>query len=312
MKWFLEEAVEPHKVRISHGDKSLFMGSCFSENVYQKGRSFGMNFYNSKFGTIFHPIVIARILQDTLLDNSVEHILERDNRFYSWDGYSKFNANSKEELQKKVENERQVLKKHLSSCKFLFLTFGTAKGYINRDGLLVANCHKLPSKDFTTELSVLSPLKKIYIDLFDQIKTINPTIEIVLTVSPVRHAKDGLVSNNRSKARLLQLCEELEKIDIVSYFPAYEMVVDELRDYRFYTSDLVHPNDSAINYVWQKFQNTFFSEETVRLGKEVEKRRAFFNHVPIAELNESELELRRNKKEELTSFLEAHPEVVWE
>lgn len=311
MKWFLEEKIESFNTQISHGDKAIFLGSCFSENIYTKGKLAGLSFVNSNFGTIFHPLPIARNLQDAILENKVERVVERDDRFYTWDASSKFKGNTAEFLSAAIDAERDRLQQHLKECKFLFITLGTSKGYRNKDGLLVANCHKIPQNQFSSELTPVSEMVRVYRDLIEQINQFNPSLQVVLTVSPVRHSKDGLITNNRSKARLLQLCEELEKIDQVSYFPAYEMVVDELRDYRFYNSDLIHPNDDAVNYVWEKFQEVYLSNSSVRLCNEVEKKRAFFNHKPSGEENQKEKKLRSQKEKELEQFLLEHPEIDW-
>jgi len=130
-------------------------------------------------------------------------------------------------------------------------------------------------------------------------------------VSPVRHSKEGLTQNNRSKARLLLLCEELSKINQVSYFPAFEMVMDELRDYRFYTADKVHPTEEAVQYVWSKFQETYFKEETKQLALEVQKKRQFFNHRLLNEPTEKERLLFLEKEIELKNFLSQNSQIDW-
>lgn len=311
MKWFLEEAVQAHSKQILHGDEALFLGSCFSEHILQMGRKSGFHFSSTKFGTIFHPLPIARILAESISETEDTRILERDGRYYSWDAYSKFNANSKKELLTKIEEERKGLYYKLKQAKFLFLTFGTAKAYTNSDGIVVANCHKMPAEKFREELTDLTTLIKVYTDLVDKIKGLNPELEIVLTVSPVRHAKEGLVVNNRSKARLLLMCEELAQIKGVSYFPAYEMVMDELRDYRFFTEDLVHPNNAAVKYVWKKFQEVYIADTALKIAKQVEKYRSYFEHIPLNEENENELKLRSRKTQELKDFLASNPKISW-
>jgi hypothetical protein len=311
MQWFLNEAVKTHSKQLSHGDKALFIGSCFSEHIYQKGRNGGFNFLNTKFGTIFHPLPIARILLNTIEGKKEERLLERDNRFYSWDAYSKFNAETKAEMSTKLVEERFLLNESLNQAKFLFITLGTAKEYVNQEGTVVANCHKLPPNNFTSQLTDLALLIDEYKILIRKLKYFNPEIEIVLTVSPVRHSKDGLITNNRSKARLLMLCEELSSMEGVSYFPAYEMVVDELRDYRFYAEDLVHPNAVAVNYVWEKFQETYMEKPALLVAKKVEKYRNYFNHIPLNSENDIELEARSRKKEDLDHFLKANPKIIW-
>ncbi len=310
MKWFLEETVEPHPKKIQHGNKVLFMGSCFSENIYDKGRKAGLSFLNSKFGTLFHPIPIARVLTQSIENITEERILERNGKFYSWDAYTKLNASSREDIINQLKTERENIHQILKKADFLFITFGSSKSY-SLDGEIVANCHKFRGNQFVSKLTPVAEILELYLKLIDRIRKINPNIEIVLTVSPVRHSKEGLITNNRSKARLLLLCEELAKSEKVSYFPAYEMVIDELRDYRFYGQDMVHPNNTAVDYVWGKFQNVFLSSETKELANEVSKRRLYFDHLPSSEESKTEKDLRKEKEQELRNFLKTHPQIVW-
>lgn len=310
MKWFLEEPIPVSATKIQHGDICLFMGSCFSENIFEKGKRAGLHFLNSQFGTLFHPLAIARNLINALDGNYVDRIHYADGRYYSWDAYTKFNQSSEENLRSALLQERNRIKEILSSARFLFLTFGSAKAY-KLEGEVVANCHKAPAIDFEVELSDLSEMVDVYRALFQSIRIINPDLQIVCSVSPVRHSREGLIVNNRSKARLLLLCEELAKIDTVDYFPAYELVIDQLRDYRFYSSDLVHPNSDAIAFIWEKFQETFLTTETISLIKEVEKRRTYFEHRSIHSETDRERQIRSEKERELEYFLKLHPQILW-
>ena len=312
MKWFLEDKVEPHSTKISHGEEVLFFGSCFSDNIVQKGQHFGLKFLNTKFGTIFHPLPLARIISKSISKSKETRVFEHRDRYYSWDASSKWNGNNPNDFKAEVEAEYAFIGNKLKTAKFIFITFGTAKEYALSDGLVVANCHKMSADTFTSSLSELKSLIDGYKNLVNELHAHNPDLEIVLTVSPVRHSKDGLTTNNRSKARLLMLCEELSHLDKVNYFPAYEMIVDELRDYRFYTSDLVHPNAEGIRYVWKKFQESFLDVKTLELGEKVVKYRSFFSHRPINEPTDNERNIRLKKQNELNDFLSQHPQIFWE
>ena len=311
MNWFLEEKIEPSEHKISFGDTVLFLGSCFSENIYLKGKESGLHFLNSQFGTIFHPIPLVRILNDVVDEIEESRILSNNDRFFSWDASSKWNGLSLEKFQSEMKDERLRLFATLKKAKFLFLTFGTSKEYRIGDDLIVANCHKMPSSSFRSDWTSISEMEESYTVMFSKLFAFNPNIQVVLTVSPVRHSKDGLTQNNRSKARLLLLCEELSKIEQVSYFPAYEMVMDELRDYRFYTADKVHPTEEAVQYVWSKFQETYFKEETKQLALEVQKKRQFFNHRHLNEPTDKERLLFLKKETELKNFLSQNPQINW-
>ncbi len=309
MKWFLEETYPPSKESIEYGDGVVFLGSCFSQNIHDKGKKLGFNFTTTNHGTIFHPIPLARIISEAIKKKDVHRILEQDGRFFSWDASHKLFAQTEKGLISSLEEEKSVLKRELKAAKFLFITFGTAKAY-SKDKLVVANCHKIPVNQFEIELSDLNQLIDIYTSLINDLLNFNPNLNIVFTVSPVRHSKDGLIVNNRSKSRLLMLCEELEKMDNVSYFPAYEIVLDQLRDYRFFTSDLVHPTEDAVKYVWQIFEKVYFTEKTIILKSTFEKFKSFFGHFPIHRENQRELLIRKQKEIDFKEFLLSNPEIL--
>lgn len=311
MKWFLDEAVSPHQQLIAHGDQVLFIGSCFSEHIYAKGREAGFNFENTRFGTLFHPVPIARILNECIAESEECRIIQRDNRFYTWDAFSKFNGESEEDLRVEIQNERAKIRSALQTARFLFITLGTAKEYKTEDGLTVANCHKFPANFFSSQLSDITEMQALYSVLIENLNTFNPNLEIVFTVSPVRHSKEGLVQNNRSKARLLMLCEKLTEFENVYYFPAYEILMDELRDYRFYAEDLVHPNSTAIDYVWGKFNQMFITPEAQNLAKNVLKKRKFFTHKSSDVNKELERTVHLQKMNDLQTFLKLNPTIKW-
>jgi len=311
MKWFLEEKYPAAKSSIDFGDGAVFLGSCFSQDICEKGQRLGFNFQETLFGTIFHPIPIARILLESLKKVDSNRIIENNGRFFSWDATTKLYADSEANIQAILGEERLKLKESLKEAKFLFLTFGSAKGYVNLEKLVVANCHKIPSNQFEVEITEVDQLVSTYQKLIEILQNYNPSLEIVLTVSPVRHSRDGLIENNRSKSRLLLLCEELTKIEKVSYFPAYELVIDQLRDYRFYSSDLVHPNKEAVDYVWNVFEEVYFTQSTKEIAGKIDKFRSYFEHLPIHIENEHDTDVRFKKESELKSFLTTHPEIIW-
>lgn len=171
----------------------------------------------------------------------------------------------------------------LKSADFLFITLGTMIGYQMIDtNEIVANCHKLPASQFTKTESTLEECFSILDPLFVQLWDNNPDLNIVLTVSPVRHIKDGIIKNSRSKAKLIMLCDQLvNSHPKVSYFPAYEWMVDDLRDYRFYEKDLIHPNEQAIDYIWEKFGAVYFEPKTTDLLQKIEKINRAKQHKPF-------------------------------
>jgi hypothetical protein len=178
----------------------------------------------------------------------------------------------------------------LRTASYLVVTFGTAYVYrLKKNGMVVANCHKLPASDFVRERLTVGDIVDEWSVLLEDLWRVNPSLKIICTVSPVRHGKDGAHPNQISKATLL-LAEEVltgQYSGQVSYFPAYEIMMDELRDYRFYAEDMIHPSSQAIDYIWERFGDTYMDQETRSLMKEVDLVNRNLNHTPFNTANES-------------------------
>jgi lysophospholipase L1-like esterase len=311
MKWSLPAIEAKSDWKISFGDLVLLIGSCFSQNIQSKASWEGHRFQNPDYGTIFHPSVIARILKEAIESQKIYRSFSRDEHWFTWDASSTMSAATEEMLHQKLLKEQELLFKHLSNAKVLVLTFGTSWAYRNTESnILVANCHKMDQFLFVKELTPLDQLVDEMEEVCKQLKKINPELKILLTVSPVRHIKDGLVENNRSKARLLLLCERLSLLPDLSYFPSYEIMIDELRDYRFYNEDMIHPNAQAIDEIWNRFSMTYMDDGSLKLSKKVLKLRNFFTHRGIVN-NQKHREEQVQKEVELSEFLRLHPEVIW-
>ena len=305
MKFRTEIKLDKLNTNVSHSDSILAIGSCFVENIGVKLSHLKFNIDVNPFGIIFNPYSIAKILNNGLnrpidLDRECD-VLEQNGVFKSYDYHSKFNANSYNEFIKNVDDNNLKINEQLKNNSHLFLTFGTAWIYRLIDSnKVVANCQKVPQLNFTKELLDLNDLINVYSQLVKQIVDVNPKIKIVLTVSPVRHIKDGFVENNQSKSTLLLLCKALAddfKQNII-YFPSYEIQMDDLRDYRFYNADLIHPNQSAVDYIFEQFSNSFFTMKTNELNKKIEKLNRLENHRFLS-ATESEINAHKVKIESL-------------
>jgi hypothetical protein len=255
--------------KINHQSKLMAIGSCFVENIGNRLKEFKFNIYVNPFGIIFNPYSIAKILSNTINDelNFNTQFIERNNSFYSYDFHSKFNASSANELLDKIKSTNKKTSQSLINTNVLMLTFGTAWIYKHiSSNQIVANCHKIPQKEFNKSLLDLDELKILYQKIFAVLLSQNYNLKIVLTVSPVRHLKDGFIENNQSKSILLLLCKFLADTfpKHVVYFPSYELVMDDLRDYRFYNSDMIHPTQQAVEYIFEKFSHTYFEEITLK------------------------------------------------
>jgi hypothetical protein len=259
--------------QISHSSKILSLGSCFAECMGKRLQRLQFDTLSNPFGTLYNPISIFQNLSnclDATLDKA--QVLETRNTFYHYQFHSQVLASSKNELLEKIDTIQKETKTRIHESKFLFLTLGTSYVYFLNENS-VANCHKMPLKNFTKRFLSVKEITSQFELLLTKLKKANPEIQIILTVSPVRHIKDTLELNSVSKAILRLACHYIaEKHQkIVAYFPAYELLTDDLRDYRFYADDLIHPNNQAENYIWEKFSTMFFSEETISTNIEIEE-----------------------------------------
>tara|TARA_B110000305_G_scaffold242116_1_gene320074 strand:- start:18170 stop:19108 length:939 start_codon:yes stop_codon:yes gene_type:complete len=297
---------------IKYDDSVVLLGSCFSDSMTSHFQHSGFNALSNPFGTLFHPIAIANTIKASLTNSTEVNVLERDGIFFSWDSGSKIHAYSKEDLKLKVIAARTELKNHLEKANLLVITFGTSLGYRNSElNQIVGNCHKQPSELFEKELSSFDEMSKAWTEVVKEIRAVNYLIEIVYTVSPVRHKKEGLVENNRSKARLIELSHSIIGHN-ASYFPSYEILIDELRDYRFYTKDFLHPSGEAVEYIWEKFKNYLFNDETQELIAEIEKVKSLINHKSLHP-NSAADQIRIQKAKEQQLLLSSkYPSIYWE
>ncbi|MCG8490951.1 MAG: GSCFA domain-containing protein, partial [Sneathiellales bacterium] len=241
---------------IDYQSKLLLLGSCFAENIGEKLNYFQFQSLQNPFGILYHPLAMESLVERALNHKTFQddEVFEMEGMWYSFEAHSDLRSAEKQVLVKKLNKVLQTILQHLQSASHLVITLGTAWAYRHRStGKLVANCHKVPQKEFSKELLTVQTLKDSLENLLSMVEKINPDLQIIFTISPVRHLKDGFVENQRSKANLISAVHQMQTRPTVSYFPAYEIMMDELRDYRFYGKDMVHPNDLAVDYIWDKF-----------------------------------------------------------
>lgn len=275
MKSMLDIQIPDSNFSMQHGDKVVLLGSCFSDNLVPHFENAGYLAIGNPAGTIFHPSAIATILTDAIAQNTDAVALNRGDLWFDWRTSGQIFGYSEEQLQQKVSGMFESLHRSLKESKLLLVTFGTAWGYRLESGKLVGNCHKMSGDLFQKELTSLRVLLDEWKSCMDLLKEFNPALNIVYTISPVRHVRDGLIENNRSKARLIELVHNLPDS---SYFPSYEIVNDVLRDYRYFNADLVHPNSQAIEVVWDALSKSIFDEETRNLNEGVMKLNKMKSH----------------------------------
>jgi len=274
------------KRQITHQTPVIMMGSCFTDNVGDKLTKYLFDVVVNPFGVTYNPLSVKKgISQFLTRDMYKEEDLKLHNElWFSFDHYTKYSATKKEEALRKINTDFSNAKQKLQSAGFLIITFGTAFSYRYKEtGEIVCNCHKIPASQF--ERSMISPKSIIqeYEELINQLLEVNPDLQVIFTVSPVRHLKDGLIENQRSKASLLLAVNEIIQLfpDTAQYFPSYEIMMDDLRDYRFYDTDLVHPNDQAINYIWDRFVETVIAPDSQEIITKVDPLLKARSHRPL-------------------------------
>lgn len=299
------------KLQIEYTDKIISMGSCFAENIGNKLQKSFFDVAINPFGVLYNPLSITQNLE-ILLDEKLfleDDLFQYQSLWRSFSHSTHFTSISPNET---LDNINKSIKKgadYLKNGKVLLLTFGTAWIFEHKEtSEIVANCHKLPAKNFNRRRLSVEEIVKSLQNIISKIRTINPTLEIVFSVSPIRHWKDGAHENSVSKSTLhLAVNRLVEEIQATHYFPAYELMMDELRDYRFYAVDMLHPSESAIDYIWLRFSETYFSTTTFSIKKEMEQFYADLNHLPLhPDTNEfQQFQLSVTKKRE--NLLQKYP-----
>ncbi|MEJ6792127.1 MAG: GSCFA domain-containing protein [Lacinutrix sp.] len=269
--------------QIDYESKLLLLGSCFSENIGSKFQYYKFQSISNPFGILFHPKAIERILERAIHNKKFDEsdVFFNNEQWHSFDVHSQLSNPSKKQLLINLNKNLELINKQITNATHVVITLGTAWVYnLISTGNTVANCHKIPQKEYNKILLSTKDVVKGLQATLNSIKTINSNASIIFTVSPVRHIKDGFVDNTLSKAHLISAIHQLTNKDTF-YFPSFEIMLDELRDYRFYNSDMLHPNNTAIEYIWEKFIDVWMSSETKNIMKEVEVIQMGMQHRPF-------------------------------
>ena len=316
VKFKLTLSTHPSNASIAYQQKTMLIGSCFTENMVAKLKYHLFETLENPHGILFNPVSVKNAIGDYISNkqyNEKELFLLND-VWNSWHHHSRFSGIAKEDALDKINNSIKEAHTFLKSANHLIITLGSAWLYtLNENvpahaGSVVANNHKAPASWFTKRL--MRP-DELYTDLnvlVEALQKFNPTLHIIFTISPVRHLREGLIENNRSKAVLIQAVHDLiEAQTNVEYFPAYEYVIDDLRDYRFYAEDLVHPNYTATNYVWEKLVETYFAVDTQMLMKQVAEMQLALHHKPFFAGSSEHQKFIHSCIEKGESLLAKHP-----
>lgn len=267
MKFRTEISVSPSPFLIHHSMPLLTIGSCFSDNIGHKLVESGFMAWPNPFGAVYNPISISRLI-DISLQNRVDEsllLIQHNGLWHSLHHHGKFSHANRESLLSTLKKLHQQVAHFLQKCQYIFITWGSAEVYEwNETHTIVANCHKIPASFFHQRLLKIEEITKSFTILYNTLQQHNPTARIVLSISPVRYLNESFFKNHLNKARLFLAAEEIltQYPEKVLYFPAYEIMMDDLRDYRFYADDLRHPSPPAIEYIWEKFCIMFFDPST--------------------------------------------------
>ncbi len=296
-----------HQVNIKQA--IVLMGSCFAEEIGAKLEERKFNALTNPHGILYNPISICNALTDYIQDKKYtkEDIFLHEELWRSFNHHGKFVSADANICLENINHHVSQAHHQLKEAKWLLVTFGSSFAYTHNKQI-VANCHKLPSSQFEKILISKQQITDAWQKQLAVLKEFNPQINVLLTISPVRYIRDGIIENNRSKGILLDAVHTLvEQNTNCFYFPAYEIVIDELRDYRFFKEDLVHPNQLAINYVWQRFSDALCDEETKNFMTDYEPILKSLQHKDLQEGTIASLKFKKHLEEKQTELKNKYP-----
>ena len=301
----------PKAEPFGYDDRVMLCGSCFVENIGKKLKDARFNVLINPFGILFNSGSLAKSLED-IMDNkpfTEDELVFHRNLYHSFSHHSRFAHHDATVCVKQINSATTNAHHYLKKTKYLILTLGTAWVYRYRHtGTIVSACHKIPQREFDRELLSVAQITEMLSAMIQRLSEFNPDIRTLLTISPVRHIKDGFVGNQQSKAALILSVKQLtERFENCSYFPVYELFMDDLRDYRFYAADMLHPSKTAIQYIWERFCETFFEQKTLQTIYEAEQLYTASQHRPFNTSSDEYQEFQRIYREKEQQFVSRFP-----
>ncbi len=305
--------IKPSRIKLEYNKPTMLIGSCFTENIGRKLVKDKFPAMVNPFGVLYNPASINACIQAIIANkNFSDTDLHFENGlWFSYQHHSSFSRASKTECLKGINSQQQKAHKQLQSAGALVVTLGTAWIYkLNATNNIIANCHKTPAKEFTRLQLSVSEIKTELATIIENVNAFNPALEIILTISPVRHWKDGAHGNQLSKAKLLLAIDEITKEHPqTQYFPSYEIVMDELRDYRFYEKDMLHVNEVASDYIYEKFADCFLDANTLQLRDSIRKIISASNHRPFNPETEQHQKFIKSQIDQIHKLNSAYPHI---
>ena len=296
---------------ISYSSKVLLLGSCFAQNMGAKLEYYKFQQCTNPFGILFHPVAIEKLITRAVNQTwfTSKDVFLQNEQWHCFLAHSKLSNTSEEDLISALNSALEKLRFSLLEASHVVFTFGTAWVYkhLEKD-TIVANCHKVPQKEFVKQLLSPDDVSDVLLGIETKLRTINPTCSIINTVSPVRHIKDGLIANSRSKAHLIAGVQEIVSSEKLNYyFPSYEIMMDELRDYRYYKEDLIHPNQTAIYLIWEKFLSSWVASETFEIQKKITVIQNGLLHIPFNENSKAHIHFKKDLEVQISQVQKALP-----
>jgi hypothetical protein len=317
MKFHFEFDIKKLSPPISHKNKLFLIGSCFTENIGEKLKKYKFSVLENPNGILFNPVSVAEALTSYIDNAQVNEsdLFQLNEGWHSWKHHSRFSGLSAGESLAKINASTTNAHSYLKNADYLMITLGSAWIYTLTDkansakpGSVAANNHKAPADWFFRRLMTPEEVLQTLDNVLYRVFHFNPKLKIIFTISPVRHVREGVVENNRSKAVLIQTVHHLvDKFDNLYYFPAYELVIDDLRDYRFYAEDLVHPNYFATQYVWGKFIDACIDERSKNLIEDIHSINLAYQHKPFNVASEQHKKFLKSFYEKSKALQEQYP-----
>lgn len=315
MHFRLTFPVAPLEQALSHSDKLLLMGSCFAEEIGEKLQQHLFPTLINPHGILYNPLSITHALHSYLDDKRYTEadLFLHNDLWHSWDHHSRFSALNPEDALLAINTAQEQAGRRLREAEWLIITLGSAHVYLLKEnGLLAGNCHKVPMSAFYKKLLSVEEIVTALDNMMHRLFFSNRHINILFTVSPVRYVRDGVVENNLSKAILLQAVHHMvNKFDRLFYFPAYELVIDDLRDYRFYKDDLVHPNETAVQYVWEHFVQSCVHPNSQELLKSIQDLHRARQHRPFNPQSPQHIQFLHTYAGKVRQLQQEHPGLQW-
>lgn len=301
---------------IDYNSRIVSLGSCFAVNIGQKLDYFKFNNITNPFGILFHPAALEKFTGFAINNHQFTEagIFFNNDQWHCYDAHSDSSHPDKEVMLDNLNRIITAANNQIKNATHIIITLGTAWVYrLKSTGSLVANCHKVPQKEFTKEILSADAVKQSLINMLNMIYKVNPGVTVIFTISPVRHIKDGITENQRSKAHLITALQDILYNNTsetkLEYFPSYEVMMDELRDYRFYNQDMIHPNATAIDYIWERFTHAYIAPQALAVMKETDSIQKGLQHRPFNTGSKQHIKFIGTLNTKISKLREQYPHI---